>query len=97
VLAVFSPSGLGVREASMYGLLIAVTSKSEALGATILNRLTITAVEIALFFAGVLIWRLTRGRRESALDASRAGPHDGHDRPAQGETRVAAGELGSTS
>jgi uncharacterized membrane protein YbhN (UPF0104 family) len=97
VLAVFSPSGLGVREASMYGLLIAVTSKSEALGATILNRLTITAVEIALFFAGVLVWRLTRGRRESALDASRAGPHDGHDRPAQGETRVAAGELGSTS
>jgi uncharacterized membrane protein YbhN (UPF0104 family) len=64
VVAVFAPSGLGVREASMYGLLIAVTSKSAALGATILNRLTITLVELALFAAGVLMWRLARSRRE---------------------------------
>jgi hypothetical protein len=60
VLAIFAPSGLGVREASMYALLIAVTSHSTALGATILNRLTITVVELALFLAGVAIWRFTR-------------------------------------
>ena len=60
VLAIFAPSGLGVREASMYALLIAVTSHSTALGATILNRLTITVVELALFLAGIAIWRFTR-------------------------------------
>ena len=37
----------------MYALLIAVTSHSTALGATILNRLTITVVELALFLAGI--------------------------------------------
>jgi uncharacterized membrane protein YbhN (UPF0104 family) len=60
VLAIFAPSGLGVREASMYALLIAVTSGSTALGATILNRLTITIVELALFLAGIVVWRLRR-------------------------------------
>jgi uncharacterized membrane protein YbhN (UPF0104 family) len=60
VVAVFAPSGLGVREASMYGLLIAVTSKSAALGATVLNRLAITIVELVLFGLGVLAWRLRR-------------------------------------
>src|SRR5207248_4497553 len=57
VLAVFAPSGLGVREASMYGLLLAITSEGPALGVTLLNRLVITVVEIALFGAGVLSWR----------------------------------------
>jgi glycosyltransferase 2 family protein len=57
VLAVFAPSGLGVREASMYGLLLAVVSEGVALGATVLNRLAITLVEAALLvFAGVA-WR----------------------------------------
>ncbi len=64
VLAVFAPSGLGVREASMYALLVAVTSKSAALGATILNRLTITVVEVGLFVVGIAIWRLGRPSRE---------------------------------
>ncbi len=62
VLAVFSPSGLGVREASMYGLLLAVTSEGPALGATLMNRLAITLVELALFVAGVGTWRLSRRR-----------------------------------
>jgi hypothetical protein len=31
---------------------------------TLLNRLAITVVEIALFVAGVAIWRHGRGRRE---------------------------------
>jgi uncharacterized membrane protein YbhN (UPF0104 family) len=58
VLAVIAPSGLGVREASMYGLLIAITSHASALGATILNRLVITVVEVALFACGLVLWRL---------------------------------------
>jgi hypothetical protein len=62
VLVIFAPSGLGVREASMYALLIAITSDSTALGATILNRLTITVVELGLFLAGITIWRITRPR-----------------------------------
>ena len=43
----------------MYTLLIAVTSVPTALGATILNRLAITVVELALFLAGIVIWRQT--------------------------------------
>jgi len=64
VLAVFTPSGLGAREASMYGLLLAVTSEGPALGVTLLNRLVITVVELALFGVGVLSWR--GGRRAEA-------------------------------
>jgi uncharacterized membrane protein YbhN (UPF0104 family) len=60
VVAVFAPSGLGAREASMYGLLLAVTSSGPALGATLLNRLLITIVELVLFGVGVATWRLTR-------------------------------------
>ena len=60
VLAVFLPSGLGLREASMYGLLLAVTTSGPALGVTLLNRLAITLVELALFGAGVIGWRPRR-------------------------------------
>jgi uncharacterized membrane protein YbhN (UPF0104 family) len=63
VLAVFSPSGLGFREASMYGLLLAVTSEGAALGATLLNRLVITLVEVALFAVGLVTWRFSRRPR----------------------------------
>ena len=67
VLAVFAPSGLGVREAAMYGLLIAVTSNTTALGTTILNRLSITVVEIGLFACGLVLWRIrTRGSTRAA-------------------------------
>jgi uncharacterized membrane protein YbhN (UPF0104 family) len=62
VLAVFSPSGLGAREASMYALLLAVTTEGPALGATLINRLAITIVELALFGAGVVTWRAFRTR-----------------------------------
>ena len=54
VLSVIAPSGLGVREASMYGLLLAVTTGGIALGATVLNRIAITVVEAALLGAGAL-------------------------------------------
>lgn len=57
VLSLITPSGLGVREASMYGLLLAITSNGVALGVTVLNRLTITIVEAALLLAGALAWR----------------------------------------
>ncbi len=63
VVAVFAPSGLGAREASMYGLLLAVTTAGPALGVTLLNRLAITLVELLLFGAGVVSWRLTRAER----------------------------------
>lgn len=65
VLAVFAPSGLGAREASMYGLLLAVTTAGPALGVTVLNRLAITLVELALFGAGVVAWRLGRAGAEA--------------------------------
>src|SRR5438105_970703 len=57
VLAVFAPSGLGPREASMYGLMLAITSQGTALGATVLNRVAITIVEILLLVVGGLILR----------------------------------------
>ncbi|HEX7626802.1 MAG TPA: lysylphosphatidylglycerol synthase domain-containing protein [Gaiellaceae bacterium] len=63
VVAIFAPSGLGAREASMYGLLLAVTTEGPALGVTLLNRLAITLVELLLFGAGVVSWRLTRAER----------------------------------
>jgi glycosyltransferase 2 family protein len=59
VLSVIAPSGLGVREGSMYGLLLAVSPAGAALGATILNRLTITIVEL-LLLAGAVLWRVHR-------------------------------------
>ena len=57
VLSVFAPSGLGPREASMYGLLLAVASRGEALGATVLNRVAITVVEMLLLVVGGLLLR----------------------------------------
>ena len=60
VLTVFSPSGLGAREASMYALLLAVTTAGPALSVTVINRLVITVVELALFGVGVAAWRATR-------------------------------------
>jgi glycosyltransferase 2 family protein len=75
VVAVFTPSGLGVREASMYALLIAITSNSAALGATILNRLVITLVELALFSVGIGMWRLRQRR------AARPTPYGVESRP----------------
>jgi uncharacterized membrane protein YbhN (UPF0104 family) len=57
VLAVFAPSGLGPREASMYGLMLAVAPAGAALGATLLNRVAITLVEVLLLLVGGLVLR----------------------------------------
>ena len=70
VLTVIAPSGVGVREASMYGLLLAVVPEGIALGATLLNRLAITFVEALLLAAGAAASRAGRrpptARRASA-------------------------------
>jgi len=60
VLSIVAPSGLGVREASMYGLLLTVVTPPVALGATVLNRLTITVLEITLLGVGWFAWRARR-------------------------------------
>jgi uncharacterized membrane protein YbhN (UPF0104 family) len=57
VLFVFAPSGLGPREASMYGLLLAVATPGEALGAVALNRVALTLVELLVLVIGGLILR----------------------------------------
>jgi uncharacterized membrane protein YbhN (UPF0104 family) len=72
VLSIFAPSGLGPREASMYGLMLAVASQGAALGATVLNRVAITLVEVLLLLVGGLVLR--RGEHdesepEPAMDA----------------------------
>ncbi|MGH3090997.1 MAG: UPF0104 family protein, partial [Gaiellaceae bacterium] len=67
VLSIIAPSGLGVREASMYGLMIVVVPAGAALGATLLNRVAITIVEAALLGGGILGWRIRPGR--PGLDA----------------------------
>jgi glycosyltransferase 2 family protein len=67
VLVVFAPSGLGVREASMYGLLLAVATPGQALGAVALNRLALTGVELLLLLIGGLLLR-----RSGQLDPAEA-------------------------
>jgi glycosyltransferase 2 family protein len=68
VLSVIAPSGLGVREASMYGLVLAVASSGVALGAVVLNRIAITLVEALLLVLGGVLYR----RRREQLRASAA-------------------------
>jgi uncharacterized membrane protein YbhN (UPF0104 family) len=96
VLTVFAPSGLGVREASMYGLLVVVVPAGAALGVTVLNRLAITLVEAALLGCGILVSRLRRS--PAAADGEvderpEEGKADRHDRPQDlapdGDVRVA--------
>lgn len=65
VLVVFAPSGLGVREGAMYGLILAVSSAAIALGTIVLNRLAITVVEALLLLAGAVAWRGRLWSREA--------------------------------
>jgi uncharacterized membrane protein YbhN (UPF0104 family) len=69
VVSVLAPSGLGVREASMYGLMLAVAPSGAALGATVLNRLTLTVVEALLLLAGVFLWRMHPVPAEEQVEA----------------------------
>jgi uncharacterized membrane protein YbhN (UPF0104 family) len=70
VLFVFAPSGLGPREASMYGLLLAIATPGQALGAVALNRLALTAVELLLLLVGGLFLRGRRARLDTAEASS---------------------------
>jgi uncharacterized membrane protein YbhN (UPF0104 family) len=81
VLTVFAPSGLGVREASMYGLLVVVVSADAALGVTVLNRVAITVVEAALLGGGVFVTRRLRRRGSPAAADGPVdeGPEEGED------------------
>jgi uncharacterized membrane protein YbhN (UPF0104 family) len=67
VLSVFAPSGLGPREASMYALLLAVTSPAAALGATVVNRLAITLVEVLLLVVGGVWLRAPEPGQDAAV------------------------------
>jgi glycosyltransferase 2 family protein len=69
VVFVFAPSGLGPREASMYGLLLAIATPGQALGAVALNRLALTAVELLLLLVGGIFLR-GRQRRLDPAEAS---------------------------
>jgi uncharacterized membrane protein YbhN (UPF0104 family) len=64
VVSVFAPSGLGPREASMYGLMLAIAGTGQALGATVLNRVAITLVEVLLLVVGGLLIRQHESRHE---------------------------------
>jgi glycosyltransferase 2 family protein len=57
VVFIFAPSGLGPREASMYGLLLAVATPGQALGAVALNRVALTLVELLVLVLGGLFLR----------------------------------------
>ena len=64
VVFVFAPSGIGVREASMYGLLLAVATPGQALGAVALNRVALTLVELVVLFVGGFVLRGFEQRAE---------------------------------
>jgi hypothetical protein len=66
VVFVFAPSGIGVREASMYGLLLAVATPGQALGAVALNRVALTLVEVVVLFVGGVVLRGFEDRAEPA-------------------------------
>jgi hypothetical protein len=70
VLAFFAPSGLGPREATMYGLMLAITSTGAALGATVLNRVAITVVELLLLVVGGFVLRRSERGGEPAVAPS---------------------------
>jgi uncharacterized membrane protein YbhN (UPF0104 family) len=70
VLSVIAPSGLGVREGAMYGLVLAVASSGVALGAVVLNRVAITLVEALLLLVGTIMWRRSRIRAEGPLTST---------------------------
>jgi uncharacterized membrane protein YbhN (UPF0104 family) len=94
VLTVVAPSGLGVREASMYGLLVVIVPAGAALGATVLNRLAITLVEAALLGGGVLVSRLRRSpaAADGEVDErAEEGEADGGEHP---DDLLAGGDLG---
>jgi uncharacterized membrane protein YbhN (UPF0104 family) len=75
VVAIFAPSGLGPREASMYGLILAVTTQEgQAFGATVLNRVAITVVEALLFVVGNVVFRRAESDHRNARSTASRQP-----------------------
>jgi uncharacterized membrane protein YbhN (UPF0104 family) len=72
VVFVFAPSGLGVREASMYGLLLALATPGQALGAVALNRVALTGVELVLLLVGGLVLRSIHPEKREPAEARSA-------------------------
>jgi uncharacterized membrane protein YbhN (UPF0104 family) len=72
VLAFFAPSGLGPREATMYGLMLAIAPEGAALGATVLNRVAITVVEVLLFVGVGVLFRGHPHHDDDALEPADA-------------------------
>lgn len=56
----------------MYGLMLAVASEGQALGATVLNRVSITVVEVLLLVVGGLLLRQHGDDEERAAAVSSA-------------------------
>jgi hypothetical protein len=52
----------------MYGLMLAVSSEGAALGATVLNRVAITLVEVLLLVVGGLLLRSREDEHEHELE-----------------------------
>jgi glycosyltransferase 2 family protein len=73
VLSFFAPSGLGPREASMYGLMLGIVGPGAALGATVLNRVAITLVELLLLVVGGLLLRGRHREKEALAPADAPG------------------------
>ena len=71
VLAFFLPSGLGAREGAMFALIVAISTRDIALGATILNRFAITVVEALLLLFGALAFRGRLWSREALAESGR--------------------------
>lgn len=84
VLVVFAPSGLGVREGSMYGLMLAVASNGAALGAIVLNRVVITLIEVLLLVVGGLILRRSEPDQASVRASASRQPATSPDTSASG-------------
>ena len=94
VLTVFAPSGLGVREASMYGLLVLVVPASAALGATVLNRLAITLVEAALLGCSLLVSRLRRSPAAADREVDERAEEGQEDRGDDPDDLLASRDVG---
>jgi hypothetical protein len=84
VLAFFAPSGLGAREGSMYGLMLAVSTSGAALGATVLNRVAITLVEVLLLVVGGFVLRRGQDDQASVMATASRQPATSADTSASG-------------
>lgn len=82
VLVVLAPSGLGVREGTVYALLLAYVEPSTALVVVALNRILITVVEAGLLGVAAALGAPLRLDAEADVDPGAADPSAGAQQPA---------------